>query len=494
MYDVLIPVAPSVILDTLHQHGFAAYVVGGCVRDSLLGRTPKDWDVCTSATPNDVERCFSGHKIVETGIQHGTVTVFIGGAGIEVTTFRTEGEYSDHRRPDNVEFVSDVTLDLSRRDFTMNAMAYSNETGLIDPFHGEESIKSKTISCVGNPDERFQEDPLRIMRAIRFASDYGFAINAHTAMSIHRNAKLLEQISAERINSELCKILRGKDVLLTLLTYWDVLTVIIPELSDCIGFDQNNRFHQYDVYEHIVHSVANYTGDDDVVNVALLLHDIGKPRCYTENETGGHFYQHQIPSYSIALDVVSRLRFDGQNQHDIAELVLFHNDSIEPTPRAVKKWLNKLGEKQFFRLMDMRLADIMAHAEGTQESKIEKRNAIVKLAHEIIASNQCFTVKDLAINGTDVMADGIPQGPMVGAALKTALDGVINDKVPNEKQELLDYIQSYMDFIRNRTDVPVSETEPFCPFSFCGYCNAAYSDYCYICDEPRKEWCCDKDS
>lgn len=488
MRDVLIPAGAAVILDTLRENGFEAYVVGGCVRDSLLGRTPKDWDICTSATPNDVERCFSGRKIVETGIQHGTVTVFVGSVGFEVTTFRTDGKYSDNRRPDSVEFVTDIELDLSRRDFTMNAMAYNDEVGLVDPFGGKESIQNRVISCVGNPDDRFSEDALRIMRALRFASTYEFSISPHTAMSIHRNARLLNNIAAERINWELCKLLRGNGVLYVLQTYSDVISVIIPELSECIGFDQNNRFHQYDVYEHIAHAVSNYKGDDDVVNVALLLHDVGKPRCYSENERGGHFYNHSIPSGAIAEEVVSRLRFDSQSQHDISELVFNHDATIEPNTRTVKKWLNKLGEKQFFRLMDLRLADIQAHAEGTQGSRVERRAKAVELAKEIIAKNQCFTVKNLAVSGKDVMADGIPQGPMVGAALKAALDGVINDKVLNEKQALLDYIQSYMAFIRNKTDVPVSETEPFCPFSFCGYCNVAYSDYCYTCDEPRKEF------
>lgn len=488
MREVLIPKGAAIILDTLRDNGFEAYVVGGCVRDSLLGRVPKDWDICTSAMPNDVERCFSGRKIVETGVQHGTVTVFVDGVGFEVTTFRTDGKYSDNRRPDSVEFVNDIELDLSRRDFTMNAMAYNDEVGLVDPFGGMESIQNKVIACVGNPDDRFSEDALRIMRTLRFASTYEFSISPNTAMSIHRNAELLNNIAAERINLELCKLLKGNGVLCVLQTYSDVISVIVPELAQCVGFNQNNRFHQYDVYEHIAHAVSHYKGDDDVVNVALMLHDVGKPLCYSEDERGGHFYNHASTSGAITEKVVSRLRFDSQSKHDIVELVFNHAATIEPNARTVKKWLNKLGEKQFFRLMDLRLADIQAHAEGTQSSRLERRDKAVELARKILASNQCFTIKDLAINGKDVMQTGIQEGPIVGAALNVALEGVINDRVQNEKQELLLYICKFICFVQEHMDVYPFTIESFCPFLRGGYCTYAHSDKCYSCEIPMEEW------
>lgn len=485
MSKILIPTGVSIVLNTLEDNGFEAYVVGGCVRDSLLGTQPKDWDVCTSATPEEVERCFAGRRIVETGIQHGTVTVFVGGIGFEVTTFRTEGSYSDNRRPDSVEFVKDIELDLSRRDFTMNAMAYSESSGLVDPFGGEQSLADKVISCVGNADERFNEDALRIMRALRFASTYGFSIDEQTAEAIHKNRELLNNIAVERINTELCKMLRGDGILDVLLDYNDVITTIIPELAPCVGFEQNNKYHQYTVYDHIAHAVSNYKGDDVCTLVALLLHDIGKPLCYTEDENGGHFYGHGIPSFSIAEQVLERLRFDNKSQHDIAELVLYHDSTIEPTPRTVRRWLNKVGEVQFRRLMDIRLADILAHKEGTTESRIQRRNDALALAEEIIASNQCFTVKNLAINGNDVMQDGIPEGRMVGAALNAALDAVISGVVENQKDILLDVVHDFFSYVREGIDT--RDAEPFCPFG-CAQCDVAYTEHCYWCEESRKEW------
>lgn len=485
MRKVLVPAGAAIILDTLSNNGFEAYVVGGCVRDSLLGITPKDWDICTSATPQEVEQCFSGRRIIETGIQHGTVTVVVGGVGFEVTTFRTDGTYSDNRRPDSVAFVKEIEADLARRDFTMNAMAYNDTVGLVDPFGGEKSLREKLISCVGNADDRFNEDALRIMRALRFASTFGFSIDEQIGTAIHKNASLLNNIAVERINAELCKMLLGKGILRVLLDYDDVITTIIPEMQECIGFEQNNKYHQYTIYEHIAHAVSNYQGDDVCTLVALLLHDIGKPLCYSEDENGGHFHGHGIPSFSIAQNVLERMKFDSKSQHDIAELVLYHDSTIEPTPRTVRRWLNKIGEEQFRRLMDIRLADIQAHAEGTQESRIKRRNDALALANEIIASRQCFSMKDMAINGNDVMSDGIPEGRMVGSALNAALDAVIAGAVENQKDILLDAVHDYFGFVRKRIDT--QDVEPFCPFG-CAYCDVAYTEHCYWCEEPRKEW------
>ena len=487
MREILIPSGASIALNTLRENGFDAYVVGGCVRDSLLGLAPKDWDICTSATPDEVKHCFSERKIVETGVQHGTVTVCIGEASFEITTLRTDGVYSDNRRPDSVEFVGDIILDLSRRDFTMNAMAYNDELGLIDPFDGQSSIRDRVISCVGDPEDRFGEDALRILRALRFASVYDFSISAHTAMSIHRNSGALRHIAKERINQELCKLLRGDGVLYVLQSYHDVFTKIIPELAECVGFTQNNCFHQYDVYDHIAHAVANYRGDDDVVNLALLFHDIGKPRCYSEDERGGHFHYHNIPGAEITRSNMNRLRFDHTTRNDVVELVYYHDASVAPTCRSVRRWLNKLGEKQFLRLMDVKLADMLAHTDGTQDVRIEQRNQILEIAKQVIESNQCFSLKDLAVNGNDVIRDGIPEGPMVGIALQVALDGVIEETVPNRKQELLDYIHAYMGFVRKYVDIPLSESEPFCPFCGVGYCSVAFSSYCYSCEVPMQD-------
>lgn len=357
MNEIALPCGASAILHALQSHGFEAYVVGGCVRDSLLGITPKDWDICTSATPQQVKEIFASHRIIETGVQHGTVTIVMQDGQYEVTTFRTDGSYSDHRRPDTVSFTGSISEDLSRRDFTMNAIAY-NGSGLLDFYNGLSDLQSVTISCVGSADARFKEDALRMMRALRFSSVYGFFIEPATAAAIHKNKDLLRLIAAERINGELCKLLCGKNALTVLLEYSDVLAVIIPELAPCIGFDQNNRYHQYTVYDHMMHAVANCKTDSLPVRLALFLHDIGKPLCYTEDENGGHFHGHAVPSRDIAKTILERLRFDTKTKNEVLELILYHDALIEPTPKTVRRWLNKVGEERLRQLLLVREADI----------------------------------------------------------------------------------------------------------------------------------------
>lgn len=445
MNKIALPRGARQIIQRLSTHGYSAYVVGGCVRDSLIGMPPKDWDICTSALPEEVKGCFPDIRIIETGLKHGTVTLVMGDDQYEVTTFRIDGEYSDNRRPDSVEFVTDVTLDLARRDFTINAIAYNNVEGFIDPYGGAQDIANKRLRCAGNAVDRFNEDGLRIMRALRFASTYGFAIDTDTAIAIHDCADLLNNIAAERINTELCRLLKGSNVLNVLLEYPDIIATIIPEIAPCIGFDQNNKYHVYTIYDHIAHAVANYHGDDTCTKVALLLHDIGKPQCYSEDENGGHFYGHGVPSCTLATEVVQRLKFDKQSQKDITELVLYHDAVIEPTKRVVKRWLNRVGELQFMRLMDIRLADIQAHTPGTQESRIQRRDETVLMARQIIAENQCFSLKDLAIGGEDIMTSfGIPQCQRVGQLLKAALNAVIDGVVENDRDTIINYLlQNY---------------------------------------------------
>lgn len=442
MCEISMPKGAADIIAKLKHDGYDAYIVGGCVRDSLLHRQPKDWDICTSATPPQVLGCFNDRRVIETGLQHGTVTVVMEDGQYEVTTFRVDGDYSDGRHPDTVQFVADVCEDLARRDFTMNAMAYNDDVGLVDPFNGYKDLADWTITCVGNADDRFKEDALRIMRAIRFASVYGFRISEETNQAILRNVELLNLISAERINAELCKLLQGRRVLRVLLDYPEVITTIIPELAPCVGFDQNNRYHQYTIYDHIAHAVGNYVGHDIVVKVALLLHDIGKPAKYTEDERGGHFHGHGVVSRDLAETVLTRLRFDTKTKNQVLELVLDHDTVIEPTMKTVKRWLTKLGEEQFSRLLDVRMADILAHAEGTYKSRVERCNALRVIMQAIIASQQCFTLKDLAINGHDVLQLGIPEGHQVGETLQKALDAVIDGTVDNNKEALIGYLTS----------------------------------------------------
>lgn len=446
MGKIHIPRGPGDVMTILALNGFESYVVGGCVRDSLLGVEPHDWDICTNATPQEVLDVFVKRNIktVETGIKHGTVTVCLWGEQYEVTTFRIDGTYSDSRRPDSVSFTSSLQEDLSRRDFTINAMAYAEVPGLIDPFDGEKALRDKVISCVGNPTDRFGEDALRIMRALRFASTYGFRIDSGTDAAIHQLAPSLCNISSERINAELCKLLCGQGVLDVLLNYSDVITTIIPELAPCVGFEQNNPYHQYDVYDHIAHAVANYKGSDISVKVALLLHDIGKPQCYTEDERGGHFHGHGVPGHDIADTVTKRLRFDNKTRNEVLDLVLYHDSVIEPTPKTVRRWLNKIGADRFRQLLQVRMADIKAHAEGTQQSRIERCMTLGEILEDTLSKEQGFSMKDMQINGHDIMALGVQEGKQVGYILKRLLDDVINDKLENKHMILVEAASSYI--------------------------------------------------
>ena len=436
---VCIPNGAQNIIDTLEASGYEAYVVGGCVRDSLLGIVPHDWDICTSAVPSEIESCFEDRRIVETGLQHGTVTIIEDGVSYEVTTFRIDGKYSDSRHPDKVTYTKDIDSDLSRRDFTFNAMAYNERVGLIDPFGGAFDLIRGEISCVGNANDRFKEDALRIMRALRFASTYGFTISERTNEAIHINKKLLNNIAAERIREELCKIVMGKGVLGVLLNYSDIIATIIPEIEPCIGFQQNNPYHQYTVYDHIAHAVSNYSGDDQSVKLALLLHDIGKPLCYTEDEKGGHFYGHGVYCHDVAEKVMERLRFDNRTSDEVLTLVLYHDAIIEPTTKAIKRWLNKIGPQRFCQLMDVRMADILAHTKGTQASRVDKCNMVKAVLEQVIEEEQCFSISDLAINGHNIMDLGVPEGKRVGEIIKKLLDAVIAEDIENEHTALVEY-------------------------------------------------------
>ncbi len=438
-----IPHGAEYIIKALEQSGFEAYVVGGCVRDTLLSKTPKDWDICTSATPDEIKCCFE--RCIDTGLKHGTVSILMEDGVYEVTTFRKDGNYSDNRHPDSVEFVNDLGEDLARRDFTINAMAYSRDTGLIDIHNGLSDIQNKLINCVGNPNDRFTEDALRIMRAMRFASIYGYSIEKNTSDSIHKNKSKLSNISFERIQAELTRLLCGDGVLSILLEYSDVISEIIPELKPCIGFEQNNRYHQYTIYEHIAHAVSNYKGQDTSVKVALLLHDIGKPLTYSEDERGGHFYGHPEFSKDIAETVLSRLKFDNKTKSEVLELVLYHDAYIAPTPKSIKRWLNKIGDKRLKQLLCVKLADSEAHAEGTQDEWIALYHTLDGMIDEIISSEQCFKIKDLAINGYDLINLGIQQGKSIGDMLNKVLELVINGELPNDKDSLIKYISSMVD-------------------------------------------------
>lgn len=449
MFKIDMPAGVRYIIRCLRCVGYNANIVGGCVRDSLLHIEPHDWDICTSATPIEVCTLLAKHgiKTIGTGLKHGTVTACWNSETnecYEITTFRIDSEYSDNRRPDHVDFVCDIMEDLSRRDFTINAMAYSEWDGLVDPWGGCGDLWNGIVRCVRNPDDRFREDALRILRALRFASTYGFEIEKETSNAIHRNKGLLKNISAERIRSELIKILCGKGVLDILLEYSDVMTVIIPELEPCIGFDQNNRFHKYTVYEHIVHAVDNFKGSDVSINMALLLHDIGKPECYTEDENGGHFHGHGVNSMRIAKDVVERLRFDNQTKNEIVDLVLYHDADIHPSVNAVRRWMNRLGPELLNKLMFVKIADISAHSKINQEERRNQYLFVKLIAEQIMAEQQCFQLKDLAVNGRDIMNLGVDTGPIVGKVLNHLLDMVLDGNIENDRDVLIKEAEKYL--------------------------------------------------
>lgn len=440
MLRINMPDGASEILRVLDDCGKEAYVVGGCVRDACLGKEPHDWDICTSAKPEEVTGIFErlGHRVLPTGLQHGTVTVVIDGAGFEVTTFREDGEYCDGRHPDKVEFTADVRADLSRRDFTMNAMAYSPATGLIDPFDGREDMQKGVIRCVGDPGKRFQEDALRILRAVRFASVTGYEIEATTLAAMRNEAKGLKNVSQERKQKELVVLLRGNSVRRALVDYADILTEVIPEILPCIGFIQNNPYHPYDVWEHTACAVSLAPQSDWLVRLALLLHDIGKPECYQEDEAGvGHFHGHGKVSQGIAEKILMRLRFDNETVAKVIELVGIHDRSIEASPKAVRRLVSQIGPEQFFRLMDIRAADIGAQAPGLIANRMEKVKKLREIGRAIVNEKPCLSIKDLAVNGHDLIAAGIKPGPEIGRKLKGLLDKVIEDPALNKKEILL---------------------------------------------------------
>ena len=384
-FNIKLPLEVKSILYQINKHGHEAYVVGGCVRDSILHRPIHDWDICTSATPEEIIQVFKDQEVIPTGLQHGTVTLIINHTPFEITTFRIDGDYSDNRRPDSVEFTTDIIKDLSRRDFTINAMAYHPDIGLIDPFDGIEDIQYKKIRCVGNAKERFGEDALRILRAIRFASRLEFSIEPETDWQIHKLYKNLENISVERINSEFCKIVLSNSFCVELLLYKDVFSLFIPELKDMVDFPQNNPWHIYDVFGHTVHAVENCESCDLITRLAVFFHDFGKPHSYQDGEDGiRHFKGHAKISAEMTNWIMNRLRFDNNTRNKIVELIGYHDATIEVGKKYVKRWLNKIGEEQFRRLLKVKEADNKAQNIELSNKRIEELYKIECLIDEVL--------------------------------------------------------------------------------------------------------------
>ena len=441
-FKINIPADANELIHTLQNNGHSSYIVGGCVRDSILGRTPHDWDICTSATPSEMLEIFKGKKIIETGLQHGTVTVVVNGEPYEITTYRIDGIYSDNRRPDTVTFTDKLVEDLRRRDFTINAMAYNDEEGLIDPFNGMEDIKYKKISCVGFAEDRFGEDALRILRAIRFAAQLEFTIMPGTDWEIHKQYKNLENISIERINSEFCKIVSSDDFCVELFLYKDVFSLFIPELKDMF-FPQNNPWHIWNVFWHTIHAIEYCDSDDLTVRLAVFFHDFGKPHSYQDGEDGiRHFKGHGKVSADITDSIMKRLRFDNETRNNVVELVYYHDATFEVGKKYVKRWLNKIGEKQFRRLLQVKKADNKAQNLELSSDRIKELSEIEALIDEVLQEDECFSLKDLAVNGKDLIGVGYKAGKELGNTLNKLLQLVIDGDCPNEKEKLLQEAES----------------------------------------------------
>ncbi len=435
-----IPAGARKILQTLTAGGHEAYLVGGCVRDLLRGVEPHDWDICTSARPEETERCFAGQRIIETGLKHGTVTVLMEGEPYEITTYRTEGPYSDRRRPDYVRFVPDLTEDLARRDFTMNAIAMDLEGNLRDPFGGAMDIKAGLIRCVGEPDQRFQEDGLRVMRALRFAAVFGYEIEKRTARAVHENRAMLNRVAAERINVELCKLLIGQSVGDILRQYPDVFCQFWPQLGPLVTLEQHNPWHCWGGWEHTIHAVEAAPADV-TLRLAMLLHDIGKPACKSTDEQGiDHFYGHPAVSAKLSDEMLRVLKFDNKTRERVVLLVERHDAQLPPRSQVIRRWLNRLGPEAFFQLLEVKRADSMGQAYEKVKDRLTELDEIKAKAEQILEERQCLTLKDLAVNGRDVIAAEIEPGPEVGRVLNELLERVLNGQTPNERDVLLKWV------------------------------------------------------
>lgn len=424
------------IINTLEEAGYEAYAVGGCVRDSILGREPDDWDITTSAKPEEIKRLFP--RTVDTGIKHGTVTVLLGGEGFEVTTYRIDGTYEDGRHPTEVTFTANLKEDLRRRDFTINAMAYNDRSGLVDLYGGLADMENRVIRCVGDAGERFDEDALRMLRAVRFSAQLGYRIDEATGEAVRALAPNLQKISAERIQAELVKLVTSPHPDYLRNAYELGITAqILPEFDLCMETPQRHKHHCYDVGEHILHSMLGVEADK-VLRLGMLFHDIGKPQTLTIDPDGTtHNKKHPFEGEKITRKVMRRLKFDNDTTDKVTKLVLYHDYDIAPTEAGVRRAVNRIGEDIFPMIFTVRRADIAAQSDYMREEKLAKVAHIEKLYREILARRDAVTVKDLAISGNDLIAEGMPPGRQIGETLSALLERVLDDPSLNTKEILL---------------------------------------------------------
>ncbi|HIU75674.1 MAG TPA: CCA tRNA nucleotidyltransferase [Candidatus Pelethocola excrementipullorum] len=436
-----LPASVDAIIDSLQANGYEAYAVGGCVRDSILGCKPDDWDITTSATPWQVKEIFN--RTVDTGLQHGTVTVLMGNYAHEVTTYRIDGDYEDGRHPKEVTFTASLEEDLKRRDFTINAMAYNDKSGLIDLYGGIEDLQRKCIRCVGNAEERFGEDALRIMRALRFSAQLDFGIDQETYDAVRKLSPTLAKISAERISTELTKLLMSGHPEYIQHAYDTGITkVILPEFDAVMDTPQNNPHHCYNVGRHTIESLK-YTPADKVLRLTMLLHDMGKPACRTTDEDGiDHFIGHAMEGMELARDILQRLKFDNDTIYQVTNLIKWHDCRMEPSLKTIRKILNKIGPNLFDKLLTVQYADTMAQSGFCRKEKIQRITEVEACFKEILDSNQCISLKDLELTGQDLIAMGLKPGPQIGQLLNQALDQVLEEPEKNERNYLLAFIDT----------------------------------------------------
>ena len=435
--EIHLPAACGEIIRKLNDSGHAAYAVGGCIRDSLLGRTPHDWDITTSAVPQEVLSLFPGQIAHTAGLKHGTVALLLDGEVYEVTTFRVDGTYSDSRRPDSVRFTSNITEDLARRDFTVNAMAYNDAEGLIDPFGGAEDLKKRIVRCVGDPERRFSEDALRLFRAVRFSAELGFSIEPETLTALKAGSEKISGIAVERIFEELKRTAAAPQAAAALRAAPELLFAAVPELRALEDVPQNTPYHCYDVWEHTLHALE-FSPRDAVTGLAILFHDTGKKACRTTDGNGrDHFFGHAEKSAEITRLALQQLHADNATVSEVTQLVLLHDTPFDMM-RSVKfrRLLAKIGFSSFFRLMDVARADSAAHAPEFVAARLHKLEEVEKEAKRLQSEDFCLTLAQLKLDGKALMELGL-SGPSVGEALHVLLDEVIDGRLENDLEKLL---------------------------------------------------------
>lgn len=432
------------IINNLQLHGYEAFAVGGCVRDSILARRPQDWDITTSARPEEIKRLF--RRTVDTGIEHGTVTVLLGRDSFEVTTYRVDGAYEDSRHPSEVRFTNRLEEDLKRRDFTINAMAYNDDVRLVDAFGGMQDLNHHLIRCVGNPVERFTEDALRILRAVRFSAQLNFPIEPETAEAVRKLAPNLRNISAERIQAELVKLLVSPHPERLQDAYeLGITRIILPEWDAMVGVEQDTPHHKYDVAEHTLRAMKNVKRDK-ILRLTMLFHDMGKPSVKTTDENGrDHFKGHALVSEELARRILRRLKFDNETIRVVTRLVCYHDYRVEATPKNVRRAMNRIGIDLFPYYLAVRMADVKAQSPYQRREKIENIVEMRRLYQEILEKKECITLRQLAVGGRDLMNLGMKPGRELGSMLSELLEYVLDDPERNKKEILCDYVKEKLE-------------------------------------------------